>query len=581
MRLDGNDLYQMVKTGSVLVKNNRAYLNDINFFPVPDGDTGNNLVYTMNLIAVEAIPNDSFHKTLDSISETAMLSARGNSGVIFAQFLNGMFKSSKDYETVGVNEFASLAYGSVDYVYKSISNPVEGTIITVLREWANFLNTNKEKYNNIKEFLVDSYHYAKECLEKTKTTLQILKKNKVVDSGAMGFVLFLEGFNKYLNNETVDEVQSPVDLIIDEHVYDENILYRYCTEGLFEQNANLDNLKTELETLGDSLIILEGKKYSRIHIHTNNPEIVFDKLDDYGNILTQKVDDMLLEVNSRNHKHEIAIVTDSIADIDKEFALENNIFVIPTNIIINSVSYIDKFTINNEILFEKIKNSKEYPTTSVPEIKYINNLFSKLLLQYKKIIVLTVASKLSSTYNVINDIASKLNDKGNDITVIDSLNNSASEGLLVYQLVKMRNRGLSKDAMIMTINEIKKKTKILVCLDTFKYATLSGRVPKIIGKIGMLLKIRPIMSLDATGAGTAFGFALSKKGITKKIMKLVKKDDISEWSLVHCENTELVNEYKTLFTSIIKKEPSFISELSSATAIHSGKKSVAIAYIKK
>jgi fatty acid-binding protein DegV len=113
---------------------------------------------------------------------------------------------------------------------------------------------------------------------------------------------------------------------------------------------------------------------------------------------------------------------------------------------------------------------------------------------------------------------------------------------------------------------------------------MSGRLPKIVGKIGMFLKMRPIMSLDK-GKGAAFGLAFSKKGITKKILKLVEKDKeesgIESYSIVHCNNEPLANEYKELFTQVIGKEPDFIAEISSATAIHSGVGSVAIGYIKK
>jgi DegV family protein with EDD domain len=130
----------------------------------------------------------------------------------------------------------------------------------------------------------------------------------------------------------------------------------------------------------------------------------------------------------------------------------------------------------------------------------------------------------------------------------------------------------------------REKTEILVCLETFKYATMSGRLPKVIGKIGMFFGIRPIMSLKK-GKGAAFGMALSQKSITKKIKKFIQKDldktGIKEYSIVHCLNENLAQQYKKEFTELIGKAPSYITEISSATAIHSGVGSVAIGYIKK
>ena len=136
-----------------------------------------------------------------------------------------------------------------------------------------------------------------------------------------------------------------------------------------------------------------------------------------------------------------------------------------------------------------------------------------------------------------------------------------------------------------TLNQEKDKTEILVCLETFKYAMMSGRLPKAVGKIGMFFGIRPIMSIDKNGKDAAFGFGLSQKAITKKIVKHVKSDlknkGIESYALIHCLNEELLNEYIGLFTEIIGKKPEFLAEVSSATAIHSGKGSVAIGYIKK
>lgn len=584
--LTGHDLYQMFNYGTTFVVKKRKKLNDINVFPVPDGDTGNNLVYTMQTISRESKPQESFQATLESISDSALIGARGNSGVIFAQFVNGLRTASKGKETVSLDEFADMAMESVEHTYSSLSNPVEGTMITVIKEWAKGLKETLSAVKNIKDFFLVAYAMAEQALEKTKEQLAILKKNNVVDSGAMGFVLFLKGVNSYFNKEQIEESVYEEIEIENNHDFHEEVSFRYCTEGLVEYKDQKEEVILEtLKSYGDSLIVVMGAKMFRIHIHTNTPELVFQELRNFGKVVNQKVDDMIGDIYMKHTDSDTVIVTDSIADIDQNYLKENNVVVIPLNVNVEGTTYFDKITLNNEILFDLIENSLEYPTTATPTIKYINDLFSKLLLNYKNILVIAVSSNLSATFNVIKKEVDQLVAKGKNIKIVDTLTNSVAQGLLVKRAVELLKEGKKIDEIETVLNTEKEKSEILVCLETFKYAMMSGRLPKAVGKIGMFFGIRPIMSIDEKGKGAAFGFALSQKGITKKIVKHVKKDletkGIDRYALIHCLNQDLLDEYKVLFTEIIGKEPEYISEVSSATAIHSGKGSVAIGYIKK
>ena len=584
--LNGKDLYQMFNYGTNFVIKKRKLLNDINVFPVPDGDTGNNLVHTMQTISREAKVSDSFQETLESISDSALVGARGNSGIIFAQFVNGLRKASVGKDQVTVDEFTHMALESVEHVYAALSNPVEGTMLSVIKDWANGLKHILEKMKDIKDYFLHAFGKAEKSLERTKEQLAVLKKNNVVDSGAMGFVLFLQGINAYFNDEEIEQLDFEELEIDAPHDFNEEATYRYCTEGLVEyKDLSEAVVKEALKPFGDSLVVVMGSHMFRVHIHTNTPELVFKELGRFGDIISQKVDDMIQDMAFKKSKRDTVIVTDSIADINKEYLQEHDVAVIPLNITIGDVGYYDKLTINNEILFDMIDAGVEYPTTSTPTIKYINDLFSKLLLHYKHIVVILVADKLSATHRVVKIEADKLVEKGKHIHVIDSYNNSVSQGLLVRKAVELLESGSKATDIVQAIETMKHKTEILVCLETFKYATMSGRLPKAVGNIGMFFKIRPIMTLGEGGKGSAFGFALSQKGITKKIVKYVKKDleknEIEDYALIHCLNPDLLEEYRALFTDIIGKPPLYESVVSSATAIHSGKGSVAIGYIRK
>lgn len=582
--INGKDLYQMFNYGTYYITKERKHLNDINVFPVADGDTGNNLLQTFKSILQGSEIEHSFSKALKSISNSVLMGARGNSGIIFAQFVNGLQKASIDADKISLEDFSILVKSSYEHTYASIINPVEGTIITIIKEWGNLLAKFSAVHKSIKKVFESTLISLKKTLTKTKTMMALLAENDVVDSGALGFILFVEGIVSYYNQDKLELLNFEDVKISDKHLYNKTN-YRYCTEGLVKYiDFDENKIRNDLNTYGDSLVIAKGQSRFRVHIHTNTPEKVFEALKFHGHIETQKIGDMQLELNLEKTSKKRVLVTDSIADIPKEYLDQNQIVVIPMNINIDSVSYLDKLSINNSILFRNLDSYLEYPKTSTPSISYVNDLFSKLLVKFDEVIVLTVSKELSGTHNLIKTESDILTTNEKKIYVIDSYNNSATEGLLVKKTLELLNKDVPSLEIVKKIEALRNKTQILVCLETFKYATMSGRLPKMVGKIGMFFKLRPIMSLEK-GKGSAFGIALSKKGITKKILKLVKKDmektGIESYSIVHCKNKELAIEYSDLFTKVIGKKPEFITEISSATAIHSGVGSVAIGYIKK
>jgi|LGOV01.1.fsa_nt_gb DegV family protein with EDD domain len=254
------------------------------------------------------------------------------------------------------------------------------------------------------------------------------------------------------------------------------------------------------------------------------------------------------------------------------------------NVTVGGVNYFDKLSINNKILFEMIPDSDEYPTTATPYVKYIENTYQKLIKNFDDIIVLSVASKQSGTYDVFLETSKKYNKDGKKITVIDTYGNSVAEGILVKKASDMLMQGKTTDEIINYVEDAKKRTKIYLCLNTLKYVVKSGRVSKTTGKIGTFLGMLPIASISNEGKAITFGVAFSKKGLTKKIAKLIKKEmninGIESYALVHCLNEELANEYKDLFTSIIGKAPEYIMDSACSAAIHTGIGTVGIGYIK-
>lgn len=460
--LDGNDFFKLFSYGASEVISNRDKLNKINVFPVADGDTGNNLVFTLNSVLDYAQVKDSVYETLKSMAEASLSGARRNSGVIFAQYIAGLASETKGKASIMLHDFANASKNSAYGLYNALSNPVEGTMLTVIKDWSNYIVDNHKNYDSFDDLFEESVGYASKSLDNTKEQLEILKKNDVVDSGAKGFVLFLEGALRYLRGEVLPEIKrfslSDLSSSHDSLIHEESS-YRYCTE-----------------------CIIKG-------------------------------------------------------DIPKNLIDKYMIHQIPLNITVGEDSYLDKVSISSEDFYEYMKTSPIYPNSSLPNEIQIKEKLEFLSQNYQNIIIINVSSKLSGTHSAMVKASKELSDSGYPIKVIDSKVNSAAQGLLVLHAAKMAHAGSTMGEITDYLNDKIPKSEIYVALNTFRNALNSGRLPKIVGKIGIFFRLRPIISIDRDGNGSAFSVAFSKTTLINKILKLVSQKNqqskISSYCIVH------------------------------------------------
>jgi DegV family protein with EDD domain len=584
---NGFDLLDWFSSGAQEVAAHKKYLNDINVFPVADGDTGTNLATTLRAMVEKPARARSFAGMLQAISKSGLESARGNSGIIFASFVNGIAQECPAAEEVDVMEFSTIANRAVKHLYAAVEHPVEGTLMSIIRDWAAFLETNKDRFTGFRELFSNAYQSAIASLERTKEQLQVLKKHNVVDSGAAGFVRFLQGINLAFSRvravEPVEDLAS-IPVITGE----EETAFRFCTEALVDTSAagaiDLDALKHELSQLGDSLIVNNREGRLKVHLHTNTPERLMEQLAPLGAFIDQKADDMALQNRLRSlPRGGVGLMTDSIADIPDDYKLSHAIATLPMGVMIDGSAYLDKSTIQLEQLFTRMGQKEGYPTSSQPEPGRIAALLNQLVDHFDSLIILSVADRLSGTYQALVKAASLLSPE-KKITVIDTKLNSGAQGLLVRAAAEMATEGLSHDEIVSRVEAMIPRTKIYVCLNTLSYAVRGGRVPDTVGRIGNRLGMRPIMTLDSAGNGAAFGVAFSQAGLTKKIFRLVKstmeKKGIEAYSIVHGGNRALANEYAEQITRITGKAPAFITEISSVVALHAGPGTVAVCLVE-
>ncbi|MGL5087260.1 MAG: DAK2 domain-containing protein [Clostridium sp.] len=589
--IDGENLYYAFISGAREVIKAKKNLNKINVFPVADGDTGTNLAITMNGIVKNSKKRSSAVETFKSIADAALTGARGNSGTIFAQYINGITMELYEEDKLTVSSFSTSVQKAVGHAYSAIENPVEGTMISVIKDWANSVYLLRDTSKDFIEVLTKSLKEASKSLEATPEKLNVLKLSGVVDSGAKGFVTFLEGFLSYLKNgELQDYKEEEIDFgndFKDIHPEgNEEIKFKFCTEGLIEgKNLDLEKIKSEIRELGDSLIVAGNKQKVKIHIHTNEPAKLFSKLNNFGEIIEQKAEDMKMQNNIvRNRKYNIALVTDSIADIPKKLIEEYQIYQLPLNLNIGKSTYLDRVTINSEELYSLLDKTKEIPSSSQPTIKSVESVYSYLSSYYDSIIVVSVSKEMSGTCNVFRKAAEGFNKENEKITVINSKANSAAQGLVVLKAAEEIAKGLGHKEIVDEVIKTVEKTKIFVSVSDLRGMVRSGRVSNVVGVIGKLVNLKPIVSINEDGKGILIGKAFSIKKNTDEIYKLVKsikeKDGIEKYTIVHGKGEKRLDSFEKELTKIIGKKPEFIEEVSSIVAMSAGENTLAIGLIK-
>ncbi len=307
--INGKLLAQMFISGANNLYNNRAKVDELNVFPVPDGDTGTNMSMTASAMAksLAEVQTESVTKVADIMSFATLRGARGNSGVILSQFFRGIAKSLKGKDSCTAAELAKALKVGSDTAYNAVMNPTEGTILTVAREAATAAENAEDDIKAVLEAAVD---VGRKTLAKTPEMLPALKKAGVVDAGGQGWLCVLEGAlqlvktgNVVPKNASEDEDAPQKETSAQQKLDTENIKFMYCTEFIVEKknkNVNVLSFKKSIETIGDSMLVIDDDDIVKVHIHTNNPGHVLECAVKLGAMINIKIDNM-------KHQHQSLI----------------------------------------------------------------------------------------------------------------------------------------------------------------------------------------------------------------------------------------------------------------------------------
>ena len=577
--LDGTRLHRAMVAGVNNVLSRQDYLNKINVFPVPDGDTGTNMPFTFTSILDST--SNMVHPRVDDmlalIADAALDGARGNSGVILAQFFQGLSDGAAGVEKMTPESFAKAVKFGAEYARDALAEPQEGTILTVLTDFSNrLIELIQSQNHDFEHFLELGINEAEKSLKNTPNLLAVLKKAGVVDAGAQGFVDFLHGIFSFIKNGDLkgfktDLASKQINVDMDNNGTDfENSEFRYCTECIIKGDKIIHkDLRESLLTNGNSLVIAGSKKKAKVHIHVNDPSEVFK----IGTVTGEKADDMWQQQEAaQSHKTKgVAIVTDSGADIPDDIDLD--IFVVPVRYNFGDIGYVDKVSQTPEEFFKELETNPNHPQTSQPTPGDFRRQYQFLKSHYDSIISIHIPHELSGTYQSALNAAKRV-DKEN-ITVIDGLSASGGLGLIVMKAASLSNEGKSLEEINALLPGIISSTKVFLAIKDLMYVVRGGRLPAWVKSVADFLNIRPVLSTKDNGTLGAAGILLGTENLPKKLCKFVlSKMEANTYYTIIIGHSNTHDDGKLLMDLIqrghTKIEKIYLIDMGCALGVHAG-----------
>lgn len=316
--IDGVQYLNMLRGGAQNLNRFRTEVNDLNVFPIPDGDTGDNMFMTVNAGAVKAQENVSVAVTADSAAQEMLMGARGNSGVILSRIFAGIAKGMNNADHLNTDGFTEAMRMGVTESYGAVSTPVEGTILTVYREGVEKVEEKHPRsFEELFELLLAE---LKESLEHTPELLDVLKEAGVVDSGGAGLLYIVQGMKEALSGKRIDTLaadgaaqQNQIDL--NAFTEDSELEFGYCTEFLLRlqnskvdiDNFDVDGFTAWLNSVGDSVVCFKEGSIVKAHVHTKRPGDILNHCQQYGEFLTTKIENMTLQHNGSHGMQELKL----------------------------------------------------------------------------------------------------------------------------------------------------------------------------------------------------------------------------------------------------------------------------------
>lgn len=581
-RISGPGLRRALIAGARRVIAQREFLNRINVFPVPDGDTGSNLAFTLGTVLTGALSRRArgVGDLLRRVGDDAIDGARGNSGAILAQFFAGLSEAvGQQARSIEPRALASAVRSAAQSARQALAEPREGTILSVITAFADSLD-DRAQVADLKAWYSAALTKTRQALADTPKQLPVLQKAGVVDAGAQGFVDLLDGIEAFMTDaqDITDEAQEDfADFEASQahgELMDGDSEHRFCSECLIlGEGLDRAGLRAAVSDLGASCVVVAGSHSRlRLHAHVAEPKRLFEIASRFGRVESCKADDMHAQQRSAARGGGVAIVTDTSADLPEGVAEALNIHVVPLRVNFGDEDYLDKVGLSTAEFYCKLRTELVLPKTSQPPQGDFRRQFEFLLSHHPSLIYLGVARAVSGTIQCAEAAAQRGHPQRTN--VFDSANAAGGLALLTIAGAEMAREGRDAASIVQRLQELKPRTLTWAVARDISHAVRGGRVPRWAKPVMKGLGLTPIAKVQPIGklgiAGAFFGTADIPRRFAAYVAKRLPAGQ--RWRLIvgHCDaradGEALLAELRTR----LPLTDSWLAETGPAVGAHAG-----------
>jgi uncharacterized protein len=592
--LDGRRFQRLLLGGIARLIGERGHLDRINVFPVPDGDTGTNLALTFTAVGERLTTITTRHagELLSAAADAALDGARGNSGAIFAQYLQGLSEALALHEKVRPDELALALASAENCARNAIQNPAEGTVLTVMRDIAAAVAPGQLPENaDFLTLLTSLLIRAREAVATTRRTLASMRDAGVEDAGARGLLVLLEGMADALQpglapaitvaEEGDPSARSAADL---SHVGPPE--HRFCTECLVTGPAvDRDGLRAELGRIGSSVVVVGGSTKARLHVHVNNPVEAFAIARRYGQVSAEKADDMVRQERSlQADGRRVAIVSDSGADLPPADWDKFGIQMVPLRVNFGNESHLDKVGMTAAGFWTELARNPLHPKTSQPPPGDFRRAYELLSSHFEHVVAVSLTGTLSGTYQAALSAAGRMS-RPAQLTVVDSKNVSVGQGLIVLCAAEHSQAGKSAAEVLAAVARAVAHTRTYGALPNLSFVVRGGRIPRGWRWLARLLPLGFLLATNARGGVKVRGILRRRGDPVSALVRLATQDRLLKASgahlrlaIAHANAPGTAEALRTACLAAFSNVESIhIADLGPAYGVHAGPNALALA----